>query len=489
MVTLIFYLAALGTMVSLSLLLPILVAFGYQEFDVGARLTIYAFMGVFLSASTLLAIRGFVGALDRIAGIYMAVLAWIGIPLLLAIPFADILGLSYRDAVFETISGFTTTGATQFSSIEILPKSMIVARSQLQWLGGLATLFTFILIVAPSKIGGLPQQGRSSVANAMFVNTASLIGFCWRLTQLYLLLSFGCFVLLLITGSEPFDALVLAMTAVSSGGFLPNDRSLGESMGSGGMLIMALFFIIAATSVFWHQMILRLRINELKIHRESYFIIGIWLLLAIAFSYAIFRASGALPNSLISAQMAEGLFNAASLISTAGLQSRPGIYALLPATLVLAILVVGAGSFSTSSGIKFFRVGGMFRQAVHEINLLIYPHGIRPRHFGSIVYDIQMMKAIWAVFIAAIVIIIIGAIMLTYYGMNFQAGFTASIAAFVNAGPAYGPEWAPQSERGWPAYFDMIPQQKWILCGLMILGRLEVILAMAAANVMFWINR
>jgi len=489
MTAFIFYLAALGAILSLSLLLPILVAFGFQEIEVGYRLINYASMGAFLSVATLLAVRGYAGRLGRLAGIYLCITAWIGLPLLLALPFSDILQLSFIDGYFEATSGFTTTGATIVRSIDNIPKSMVVARAQLQWLGGLATLITIILILAPSRIGGLPQHGQSSVAASVLSSSSNLAAFCWRLTRVYLAISLTCFSLLLITGSPPFDALVLAMTAISSGGFLPSDRSLDATVSQSGLAVMTLFLLIAATSIFWHRMLVRLNVEELQRHRESYFILATWVIVGFVLSYLIFRAAGSASGFRYSSATSEGFFNAASMISTSGLQSRSGIYALLPATVVLGLMFLGAGCFSTASGIKFFRLGAMLSQSVHELNLLIYPHGIRPRHIGSLTYDIQMMKAIWGLVVAAIVVVIFGAIMLSYYGMNFQAGFTASIASFVNAGPAYGPEWAPQSELGWPSYSDMIYQQKVILCGLMIIGRLEVVLVFAALNFAFWFNR
>lgn len=489
MIAFVFYSAALVAILSLSLLLPVLVAFGFGEHEVGVRLIIYAALGAFLSVATLLSIRGFVGSLGRIASIYLCVAAWLGLPMLLAIPFGDILQLSYLDALFETISGFTTTGASILPSIDNIPRAMVVARAELQWIGGLATLLTFILILSPSSIGGIPHTDGTTVGSAVMDNPSTLGRYCRGLAQIYLALTIFCFVLLLINGSQPFDALVLSMTAISSGGFLPGDKSLHDSLSLGGMLVMTLFLLIAATSVFWHQMAMRLQLAELKTHRESYFVLLVWLVAGLVFSVVIFQAAGGASRLPTMTALVEGLYNSASTISTSGLQSRPGIYALLPPTLILALLFLGAGCFSTSSGLKFFRLGGMVSQAVHELNVLIYPHGIRPVRFGSVAYNNQLMKSIWGMFMAAVIVVVIGAIMLTYYGMNFQAGFTASIASFVNAGPAYGPEWAPQSEQGWPSYPEMITPQKIIISALMLLGRLEVILLVVAFNLSFWINR
>ena len=488
MVTVIFYLAALVTIVMLSLVLPVLVAFGLGETDVAYRLVIYLGVGGFLSTSTLLSISGRQHVLDRISSIYLAVLAWIGIPFIIAFPFADILNIDYGSALFETVSAFTTTAADQFSNTEILPRSLILARAQIQWIGGFFSLLTVILIITPARLGGLPQFRGAAGTNAIFASPMNLANYCWRLAQIYLVLTLACFGGLLLTGIQPFEAMVLTMTAVSSGGYLPADGDLASIAGPGGMLIMALFFLVACTSVFWHRMVVRIRLDDLKAHRESYFILAVCFGLSVYFISEIIQATGGVQSTALDV-VAEGLFNAASVVSTSGLQSRPGIFALLAPTLILVILLMGAGTFSTSSGIKFYRIGGMLRQANYEINQLIHPSGIRSRRFGSVEYDIQMMKAIWAVFLLTVASVSVGALMLTLYGMNFQAGLTASIAAFSNAGPAYGPEWAPQTVEGWPHYSEMSLREKMILATIMLFGRLEVVILLVAGNFTYWFNR
>jgi len=134
--------------------------------------------------------------------------------------------------------------------------------------------------------------------------------------------------------------------------------------------------------------------------------------------------------------MSEGIFNSASIVSTSGLQSRPGALSLLPPTLVLIVIFIGGGCYSTSGGIKFFRIGGMYSLAQYELNL------------------------------------------------NFHASFTAVIAAITNAGPLYAPEWSTGTNEVWPSYADMLTSQKTIITVVMLLGRLEVIAVIASLTVL-----
>ncbi len=489
MIAFLYYFAALGAVLSASLLLPLLVAFGNSETEIGFRLLMYGAFGSFFCVATLLAIMGRLGGLDRNVAILLAVTSWTAFPFLLAIPISDVAGISYIDALFESVSSLTTTGASVFANLELVPKSVILLRAQLQWLGGIATLITLVLVLAPWRIGGLPQASTASVAASIVASHSRLMKFCGNLFRVVLVLTLVCFVCLLLSGIEPFSALIVSLTALSTGGFLPGDQSADILLGPGGMLITSIFLLIGATSIFWHRQIFTLRIEDLRAHRESYYIMAAWALLAIYIAYTLFQAAGSSTVLPPLTAVTEGMFNAASIITTSGIQSRPGAFTVLPPTLVLMLLLIGAGCYSTAGGIKFFRVGGMFSLAYHELNRLIYPHSVRPSQFGSTKYDHQFMKAIWSLFAAFIVLVAITICFLSVSGMGFQASFTAAIAAVTNAGPAYSLEWAAAGDPDWPSYGDMSIIQKLILSLVMILGRLEIIAAIACLNLALRIRR
>ncbi len=485
MIAFFYYFAALGVIFSVSLILPILVGFGFSETEIAYRLTMYCALGIFFFGAALLAILGRLEGLNRNIAILLAVTSWTAFPFLLAIPIADVSNLTYLDALFECVSGLTTTGASVFANLESVPKSVIVYRAQLQWLGGMGTLITLVLVLAPWSIGGLPHASTASVAASIVASHTRLVKFCGQLLRTFLAITAACFVCLILTGVDTFSSLILSLTALSTGGFLPSDQSPDELLGSGGMMIFSVFLIFGATSIFWHRQIYSLRLDDLLAHRESYYVVGVWLIVSAFIAVTLYRAAGSSSVLAPTTAISEGLFNAASLITTSGIQSRPGAFTVMPAILVLMMLLIGAGCYSTAGGIKFFRVGGMISLAVHELNRLIYPHAIRPTRFGSIRYEDQNMKAIWSFFGSIIVLVAIASCMLSASGMGFQAGFTATIAAVTNAGPAYGQEWAPANDVNWPLFGDMNEFQKIILCIVMILGRLEIIAAIACINLAF----
>ncbi|MDJ0614667.1 MAG: potassium transporter TrkG [Rhizobiaceae bacterium] len=484
MTTVVFYLAALASILSASLLLPALVAFGLEETAIGYRMLMYSVSGGFVSIAILLTILGKTGGLERNNAILLTVGSWIFFPSIMTLPIADLSGIGYTDAFFQSVSGFTTTGALIYENPDKIPTSVLFMLAQLQWLGGLATLVTLILVLAPWEIGGLPQVASASVAASIVASQSRLVAFCGRIFRIYFTITAACFVLLILAGVSPLNAAIFAYTSVSTGGIVPVSGSVDELLGGNGMIIVSLFLLAGATSIFWLQDLFRLDIRKLLQHRESYFMIAGVGVISLYIAYVLISAAGSSTILPVNRAVSEGVLNATSLISTSALQSRPGVFALLPPTLVLLLVFVGGGCYSTSGGIKFFRIGGMYSLARNELDRLLYPSVVRPRKFGNTEFNLDFMKAVWSLF--AILVATLGVItcMLSFSGLSFQPAFTAAMAAISNAGPLYGEFWDFSASGEWPAYHALLESQKVILSLGMILGRLEVIAVFAAITVL-----
>ena len=484
MIAFVYYFSAIGAILAGSMILPALIAFGAQETDLGYRILLYSGFAGFLCVATFLAVMGRLNGIKRNTAILLAVFSWIAFPMISAIPISDMTGLSYADSLFQAMSSFTTSGSSVFKNLETVPNSVLFMLAQFQWFGGLATLITLILVLAPWEIGGLPHVSSASVAASIVASHTRLVNFCAGMFRIYLFLTLLCFIFLVLAKVSPFQAMIFSFTALSTGGITPAVDSIDLALGNAGMIIMSAFLMIGATSIFWHQYIYKLQIEELKAHRESYFVLATWLGLSLYIAYTLFAAAGSIGNLPDFTTLSEGVFNSASIISTSGLQSRPGAFSLLPPTLVLIVIFIGGGCYSTSGGIKFFRIGGMYSLAQYELNRLIYPHASKPTLFGSTKLNIKFMKAVWSLFAILIVTVAIGSMAMSLSGMNFQASFTAIIAAITNSGPLYGPEWSTGSNAVWPTYADMDNAQKMILTIIMLLGRLEVIAVIASLTVL-----
>ena len=483
MAAFVFYLATMGTILCGSMLLPALIAFGTGETETGVRILLYGAVGGFFCTATLLAILGRVRGLRRNTAILLGITSWCFFPLVAAIPISDLANLSFFDALFQTVSAFTTTGSLIFENVETVPSSVLFLLAQFQWLGGFATLVTLILVLAPWEIGGLPQVASASVAASIVASQRRLINFCSKLLQTYLFLTIICFVFLLMAGVSPYNAIKFAYGALSTGGVFTASEGVDLLLGTSGMFIMALFFLVGATSVFWHQSIYRLDGIEILKHKESYYVLAAFAILALYIAYLLAEAAGSSSFLSSSFTLAEGFFNAASVVSTSGIQSRPGVFALLPETIVLLGIFIGGGCYSTAGGVKFFRIGGMCTLAQHELNRLIYPNIMRTDRYGTAEHDMQFMKAMWSLFAVVIATLAVATGALSYSGLAFQPAFTAAVSALSNAGPIYGSFWSDGSVVAWPDYYEMSLLQKEILTITMFLGRLEVIAVFASFSV------
>ena len=482
------YIGLVGTFISAVLLIPALTAFGFRETENGFSLLIYAALGGFLSVNLLVATQGRGSMLKRGTALMLAVFGWVLFPVALAFPIAGTFSISYSDALFEAVSALTTTAADGLGSLETRPASAIVLRASLQWIGGLLTILTFLVLLGPTGVGGLPKTRRSIGEGAGRVATG-ISRMTSSLTRYYVGATLVCFALLLLTGVSPFDSLILSSTAISSGGYLPPDGQLFELGTPATLLVMAFFFMLAATSVYWHRMVGRWQIDNLRRHRESYYLIAIMAAISMFLLIFFLTTPGMRQAAGTFSLISEAIFNAASLVSTSGLQSNAGIFTLLSPAFVFAVLLIGGGTYSSAGGLKFYRVGAMLFHARQDLAKLVYPHAVAPRHFGTETYNLQIMKAIWVMSISSIVAIAVGSGLLAMLGLDFQASITASVAAFTNAGPAYSPDWAPRGTEGWLAYHEMSSGMKFALAAIMLVGHLEVVAFLVVINPFRWLGR
>jgi len=489
MLAVLFYLACLGLFFTVSLLGPILVALLADESAEALRFGFYILVGGFIFGTPMLAMLGRLRRIPQIGRLMLLFLVWTVLPMVAALPFYHMTQMPMVDALFESFSSFTTSGSSTAKSLADWPRSILFWRVQLQWLGGYLTLLTVILILAPLGIGGLSSSKSSlSVGADLRASQDRLLVFAINLGLLYATVTALCSLGFFLTGTRAFHAVSLAMAAVSTGGFLPFDTSLDQTIGVGGQAIFALFLIIGATSIFWHQMLLKGQWGALLRHRESYSVILVILVVGLVFAATSIVVSGVQSQAPI-ASLVQGILNAASLVATSGVQSQPGYFTLMPLVVVLFIVLVGGSAFSTSGGLKHYRLGGMLVQSWNELDRLVYPNAVRSSHFGSERFDLELMKAIWSFFVTAILVLAFGTIFLATTGIPFEGALTAAVAAFTTAGPVYNAGWSVAVGQNWPLLSEFTDSAKYALIILMLTGRLEVVAILALFSRQYWRGR
>lgn len=472
-----FLAAALGGFSSL-LILPVMFGLLLGEPELAARFGLYMALGLFVSASGILALRGHRVRLSRIGGFVLIVAVWLGWSVLATVPIMDMTDLSLVRSFFEAVSGLTTSGASVVNNKEPLPATLLLYRSQLEWMGGFLTVCMVVLILAPAGAGGLPerplviyQRGNEGAVRQV-----------WQIVRqiglIYLTTTLLCSAGLMLTGTPPQSAANLAMMSVATGGFTIFNTSIDSQVSSIGMLVMTVFLFIGASNVFWLSAIRNGRWSVVRKFREPFILTAFVIVLATIIATELrLVGSGVGFGSLVS----ESLFNAMSLISTSGVESRPGVFALLSVPALLFVILFGGSSFSTAGGIKLYRLGAMASQSLRELNRLVYPSIVQDRRFGRAKLELTVVNAVWSYFAVAVFTVFVGIFALAAAGLRFSEAVTASVAFFANAGPFYQAA-AFQSSQALVAFADFSDAALLIGAIIMLFGRLEVIVLLGAVT-------
>ncbi|WP_341760183.1 TrkH family potassium uptake protein [Candidatus Endowatersipora endosymbiont of Watersipora subatra] len=489
MVLAFFYLGCIGLILSLSLLLPVFVGLIAGEMNVAFRLLAYLMLGAFIFGGLLLATLERQNQTDQITNLLLMVLVWTLIPISAAIPIMDISNLTFVNALFESVSGLTTSGATILTKIENWPQSLIFWRIQLQWLGGFLALITFIVILAPMGFGVVSTQYMLSGGKRGFglgsIRVSQLVINIWFM---YIILTFLCSLWLLLSGIRPFYAVTLAMTAVSTGGFLPFDTSLKETVNPAALMAIGVFLSLGSISIFFQRSLIDFRFRKLSYDQENYFVLGLILIMTIFFALSLTVITEGEEN-IHFIFLIEAFMNSASLVSTSAIESRPGIMTLIPLTVILFIIILGGSAFSISGGIKHYRIGAMVFRSLNEVDRLIYPNIVISDLFRLNYNNNHLMNAIWSFFIVAVLVVLAGTVMITATGIQFEAALTVTIAAFSTSGPLYSSAWSEIGEKAWPGYSDFSTMAKVTIMIISLLGRLEILSVLGFLSLRDWRRR
>lgn len=489
------HIVALGVLgLSALLLLPVLVAAGELNTSLSASMLFFAILCAFFSFVILFAISGLNQNLSRVHSFVALILLWLVTAFVAALSFVVFEDITFTMAWFEAVSALTTSGGSiivkQASSMTI-----IIWRATLEWYGGFLTLISILHILAPGEFGGLiasdrhlrPRQGQRT----WFPNAAGY----QRLVVEYFLLTIFIACCLILSGVNSLYSISLAMVAIATGGFVPFDGGLDLHVSRIGQLVLIAGLLIGTLNVFWRRSVLRAPRSFFQKNLELHYIaIGLGFLSLIYASQfaALAGTQASLANSVD--YFIEGLFIATSLLATSGFETRPGAIAVLPDILVLTVILVGASIYSTTGGLKIYRIAMMARHAGRELRKLIYPASLKKLRFGDVAIDPTKMSAIWSNFILSIMCVATGALMVSTFGFNFEAAMTLSIALFSNAVPVYDALIPPLANinggnDGWIAIQASQTASYYAFTCLMLIGRLEVILIFAVFNLRYWMSR
>lgn len=469
-------------------LIPAAIAFNYGESRAFTAFLIGGAAMAFLGGVIILALRGRVTVVSRSEAFILLTTTWVVLPVIASLP----LQLSghvpdFTAAFFETVSGLTTTGATIFPDLSELPHAILAWRGLLQWLGGLLTLLGLAFFYgAVGRNSHLDtnvhlrrkSHGRSGWLSATAFNV---------IVPLYSALTAFCFILLLLSGLPTFDAFCIAMSTLSTGGFMPRNGTI-QSYGSVAAIpVLTIFMYLGAVSVFWVHNLLSYPRNTKDRQREPWWIASVIGVLTLALTaYLVTTELQTGPSSIL-LSLLFGLATAASLVTTTGFFVTDSLMDAVPYVALLTICFVGGGRMSTAGGLKFHRLGAMLHHSGQELRRLIYPHGIVSEDVGSRYQTGDVMRTVWVNF-ALILIIMTGAtIILSLAGLSFSASLLAAVSALSNIGPAY--EYiAVTGDVAHAPYSELENFAQITLAYVMIAGRLEILALLSLINFAYWQN-
>ena len=414
-------------------------------------------------------------------GFLIVALFWVILALFGSIPFFMLPdnSISLTDAIFESTSGLTTTGATILTGLDDLPKGLLFYRSQLQWLGGLGIIVLAVAVMPLLGVGGMQlyrAESGTGIQDSKF--TPRQTETAKSLARIYLALTFLCALGYLVAGMSLFDAICHAMTTTAIGGFSTHDASFSYFEGLPGVfMISSLFMFLAGINFTLHffawkdkSIIGFLKDSEFK----AYLLL---LVLVICVAGLSFSMSGSADNGWPG--LLQIIFQVISIGTTTGYTSSD--YFLWPAFIPFLLIIysfIGGCVGSTGGGLKVGRCLMMVKQVFKELKQLVHPSAEIPVKMNAKTVDERVLNSVWGFVSAYLIILVLFSLILMASGLDQVSSFSAIAASLNNLGPGLG-----EVSNNYAALNDF---NKWVCVLAMILGRLEIFALLVLLTPTFW---
>ena len=456
------------------MLVPFMIGIIYSEDN--HQIYIFVFIIVFVFGLFLwLLSRGSLKEIRITEGFVITILFWFVLGMIGSIPFV-LSGITIVDSVFESISGVTTTGATVLTALEDLPKSLLIYRQLLQWIGGMGLIILVVAIMPSFGIGGsqlfkmdAPGFDSSEKLTPTIRESAAAL---WKI---YIGLTVLCLISYVLAGMDTFDAVSHALSTVSIGGFSTYDQSIGFFNNVYIEIVCIMFMLLSATSFSLHYYSIfhgkRLK-HFYDPELRFFFLVILGIIIIISFYYLII-------NNLDLSSLRYIIFQTISIVTTSGFVT--GEYSLMPGFVPFLLLVgafIGACSGSVGGGLKAWRVLIIINQAKKEITKIIHPSAVVTTKIGKKVIDASISEKVWGFFTVYVITFIMLLMLVLSSGLDFESAFSAVGATLNNLGPGLG----AVSEN----YGSLSMMTKITLCFAMILGRLEIFTLLVVLTPAFW---
>lgn len=418
--------------------------------------------------------------MGRRDGFLIVSLTWVVFSLVGMLPFI-VSGYQPRVAAafFETMSGFTTTGATAFTDIDALPHSILLWRSITHWIGGMGIVF-FTIAVLPNMGGGDVKLFSAEATGLKIGKLHPRISTTARwLWSIYSLLTITCMAAYFFGGMGLFDALCHSLSTIGTGGFSTHTDGIAWFQSPRLQWIATLFmFLASVNSTLLYLFFIKRRVRDVLHDDELRCFLVIFFVAAFSIMGILMYAD----HLDFTTALRSAFFNTASLQSTTGFSDEdfmkwhPTIWLIL-----LLISIIGACAGSTSGGLKCVRVLMVWRLTKAEFKKMLHPHAVLPVRINNMVITSQTARTVFVFFVVYFMLIMLSTFAMVAMGLSLLDAFGLAISSFSNVGPSIGHLIGPLGS--WGVLNDAI---LWINSFLMLAGRLEIFSLLLPLTPAFW---
>ena len=408
-------------------------------------------------------------------------LAWVTVAVFGSLPFLlSTQNFSFSEAFFESMSGITTTGATIISDLDNSPKSILLWRAIMQWLGGIGIVVMAITILPLLKVGGMQlfkMEGPDSTEKILprTIEVATII------ISTYIILTLTCGFFYWIFGMTIFDSISHAMTTIATGGFSTHNDSIGFFKSSNIEMVASIFIILGSIPFISY---LKFTQGNKKVFFQDVQIRGLIYLLLISIIIMFLYLLLINDESSLFDKIRISSFNVISILSGTGYVTDDfGLWGKFSLIFFLALMFIGGCAGSTACGIKIFRLQMLLIFLKNQIKKIISPNSVIITKYNNQKISDNFINSVIIFIFTFLFIFLIIAMLLSISGLDFITSISGAASAISNVGPGLGDMIGPNGN------YNKIPDiSKWILSAGMLLGRLELFAVLVLFFPSFWRN-
>ena len=424
--------------------------------------------------------RNSTNSMSRRDSILVVTLAWLIFSLFGSLPFIVSGYLTNpTDAYFETISGFTTTGASLIDDVERLPHALLFWRSLTQWIGGLGIVF-FTIAVVPSMAGGsvmvFSAEATGPMRTKMHPRLSTTGHWIWGI---YTLLTAVCATCFYFEGMSVFDSVNYAMTVTATGGFATHNASTGYFNSAAiDYTAIAFMFLCGTSFTLLYLAIFKRKVREFFKNSEFRLYVSVIAVCTVIIMFILMRGC----HYRIGDALRSSLFQVVSFLTTTGVfNDDAGQWPHITWVILTVCMFIGGCSGSTSGGFKCIRMVMLWEVLRNELRYILHPSAVLPVRVNGYTVSFHRQLSLFAFFAAYVMLCLFVYFVMMILGIDSTNAFTIAFSCASNVGPTLGLEIGPTMS--WNHLPDLV---KWLLSLLMLMGRLEILTVLVLFTRSFW---